>query len=62
MTPREGLYQLEIMLARLAQLRHAFHDRLNRADISEAQACLEDVAERLREDIAALDAGLEAAP
>jgi hypothetical protein len=59
MTPTEGLENLEVILYRLTRLREAFHDRLNRADLAEAQACLEDVAGRLREDIARMDSGLE---
>lgn len=62
MTPREGLEHLETILSRLARLRDAFHDRLNRADLSEAQTCLEDVAMRLREDTQPRDVGLEDAP
>ena len=62
MTPIQALHTLETVLDRLARLRAVFHDPLNRADITEAQACLEDVALRLREDIAQMDSGLEDAP
>ena len=59
MTPTQALDMLDAILGRLALLRAALHDQLNRADLTEAQACLEDVALRLREDIAPRDAGLE---
>ena len=62
MTPTQALELLDAILDRLARLRAAFHDQLNRADLAEAQACLEDVALRLREDMAQMDTGLEDAP
>ena len=52
----QALELLDAILGHLARLRVAFHDPLNRADITEAQACLEDVALRLREDIAPKEA------
>jgi hypothetical protein len=55
MTPAQALDALEAVLRTLSRLRDAFHDPLNRADLAEAQACLEDVALRVREDIAALE-------
>ena len=57
LTPTQGLDALETVLRTLTRLRAAFHDRLNRADLAEAQACLEDVAQRLREDIAQMRRG-----
>lgn len=62
MTPTQALDTLETILRLLAPLRAAFHDRLNRADLAEAQACLEDVELRLREDMAPRDTGREATP
>ena len=62
MTPSQALDILDTVLGRLALLRAAFHDPLNRADLTEAQACLEDVALRLQEDIAQMDVGLEETP
>lgn len=52
MTPTQALAMLDAILGHLARLRAAFHDPLNRADLTEAQACLEDVALRLQEDVA----------
>lgn len=62
MTPTQALELLDAILDRLARLRVALHDPLNRADLAEAQACLEDVALRLREDIAPRDVGQEETP
>ena len=62
LTLTQALDILDAILGRLARLRAAFHDPLNRADLAEAQACLEDVALRVREDIAQMDVGLEEAP
>ena len=50
MTPLQASEELHIVLSVIRRLRGVYYDRLNRADLTEARACLEDVAQRLRED------------